>query len=250
MKAMILAAGVGSRLRPLTDSVPKALVEIDRVPMLEIAARRLRAAGFDELIVNAHHHAQKVADFCADLAKRLGIRIEVSREDELLLDTGGGLKKASWFFNDGKPFLVHNADVLSDLDLARLMAAHKKSRALATLVVRRRPTTRPLIFSAAGKLERRGKEGERGMQFCGIYAVSPRLFEKLTEDGVFSITDAFLRLAAEGASIKALPFEGYWADIGDPEKLTLARKYALAHPEAARPDAPPPAPAPAEETEP
>jgi NDP-sugar pyrophosphorylase family protein len=239
MKAMILAAGVGSRLRPLTDTVPKALIEIDRVPMLEITARRLQAAEVTELIVNAHHHAQMVADFCGGLARRLGLRIEVSREDDLLLDTGGGLKKASAFFDDGKPFLVHNADVLSDLDLAQLMAAHKKSRALATLVVRRRPTTRPLIFSKAGKLERRGKEGELGMQFCGIYAVSPRLFEKLTEDGVFSITDAFLRLAAEGASIKAFPFEGFWADIGDPEKLTRARKYALAHPETARPGQPP-----------
>jgi NDP-sugar pyrophosphorylase family protein len=234
MKAMILAAGVGSRLRPLTDTVPKALVEIHNVPMLSITARRLQAAGVTEIVVNAHHHAQKVADHCALLAKELGIRIEVSREDDLLLDTGGGLKKASSFFDDGKPFLVHNADVLSDLDLAALTAAHKKSRALATLAVRRRPTTRPLIFSDAGKLLRRGKEGELGMQFCGIYALSPKIFEKLTEDGVFSITDAFLRLAQEGASIRAFPFDGYWADIGDPEKLTLARKYAVSHPEVVR----------------
>lgn len=229
MKAMILAAGIGSRLRPLTDTVPKALIEIDRVPMLELTARRLQAAKVTELIVNAHHHAPMVADYCAGLGKRLGLRIEVSREDDLLLDTGGGLKKASWFFDDDKPFLVHNVDVLSELDLGALMAAHKKSRALATLAVRRRPTTRPLIFSDAGKLLRRGKEGELGMQFCGIYALSPKIFEKLTEDGAFSIIDPFLRLASEGASIRAFPFEGYWADIGDPEKLSRARKYALAH---------------------
>lgn len=228
MKALILAAGVGSRLRPLTDETPKALIEVGGKPMLEHVALRLKAAGATELIVNAHHHAQKVADACARLAKALGLRIEVSREDELLLDTGGGLKKAAWFFSDGKPFLVHNADVLSDIDLSALLAAQASSKALATLAVMDRPTKRKLSFAADGRLLGRSgegdQEGSRAYGFCGIYSVSPALFPLLDEAGVFSITDTFVRLAASGVDLRSFVCDGrYWADIGDVEKLAAAR---------------------------
>lgn len=236
LKGMILAAGVGSRLRPLTDRIPKALIEVGGVPMLEIVARRLRAAGVTDLVVNAHHHAQLVADFAAGLKERLGFaRVDVTREDALLLDTGGGLLNARELLDEPAPFLLHNADVLSDVDLAALLQAHERSGALATLAVRRRPTKRALRFSDDGRLLGRAPEGERGMAFCGIHAISPALFGKLTETGVFSITDAYARLAAEGADIRAFVCDqNYWADIGGPEKLTEARKYALAHPDIVR----------------
>src|SRR6186997_1223059 len=136
MKALILAAGVGSRLKPLTDETPKALLPVGGVPMLERALVRLKAAGVKSFVVNAHHHAQKTADFCADLSRRHGVPVSVSREDDLLLDTGGAIKKASALLKGRDPFFVHNADVLTDLDLRALFKAHKDSGALATLSVR------------------------------------------------------------------------------------------------------------------
>jgi MurNAc alpha-1-phosphate uridylyltransferase len=228
MRAMILAAGIGSRLRPLTDETPKALLDVGGKSMLEHAARRLQSAGAEALIVNAHHHAQKVADACARLAKQLKLPIEVSREDELLLDTGGGLKKASWFFEGGRPFLVHNADVLSDIDLRGLMTAQHSSKALATLAVMERPSSRKLSFTKDGRLIGRAgpadSEDSRPRAFCGVYAVSPTLFPLLEEAGVFSITDAFVRLAQAGVEIGSFNCDGrYWADIGTPEKLAAAR---------------------------
>lgn len=226
MKAMILAAGVGSRLRPLTDEVPKALVEVGGMPMLEAVARRLQAAKVTELIVNVHHHAEKVVRFCEPLSKRLRLPIAVSREDDLLLDTGGGIKNAEWFFDPGQSFLVHNADVLSDVDLRALWTAHAKSGALATLAVMERPSKRLLAFSPDGRLLGRAAEGQPGLAFCGIYALSSRLFPLMTETGVFAITDALVRLAAAGEKILAFRHGGYWADIGDARKLEAARERA------------------------
>lgn len=216
MKAMVLAAGVGSRLRPLTDATPKALVDIGGKSMLERVVERLRAAGASDIIVNAHHHADQVEA----AAKRLGLA--VSREDDALLDTGGGLKKAAWFFDDGKPFLVHNVDVVSDLDLRRLYAAHA---GLATLAVRDRPTTRFLVFRD-GRLVSRDEPGER-LGFDGVQVVSPELLKRLTESGAFSLTQAYLRLAKEGADIRAFRSDKWtWLDIGTPEKLEQARSLA------------------------
>src|SRR5581483_4653603 len=150
MKAMVFAAGVGSRLRPLTDERPKALVEVGGVSMLEIVVRRLIHAGVDAIVVNVHHFPEKIEAFLK--AKRnFGIRIELSRETELL-ETGGGLKKVARFFDDGRSFLVHNVDVLSDLDLGRLRKAHESQTALATLAVRDRPSARRLLFDERGRL--------------------------------------------------------------------------------------------------
>ncbi len=229
MKAMVLAAGVGSRLRPLTDRIPKALVEVGGLPMLEHVLRRLEAAGVDDVVVNAHAHAQQVADFLA--ARRGRARLTVSREDELLLDTGGGLKKAAAFFDDGKTFLVHNVDVISALDLRALGDSQRAGEALATLFVQDRPSKRQLLFSKDGfLLGRAGADaappGAKAFSFGGIHAVSPALFPLLTEQGVFSITDAYVRLAREGAKIRAFPSGCYWADIGDAAKLEAARERA------------------------
>jgi NDP-sugar pyrophosphorylase family protein len=232
MKAMILAAGRGTRLKPLTDTRPKALIEIDGVPMLEITLRRLAAAGTREVIVNTHHFADQVRAFIDSRgAPHFGLwRIAVSEERDLL-DTGGGLMKASWFFDDTMPFLVHNVDVLSDVDLAAFITAHTESGALATMAAMPRETERPLLFDSHGLLAGRGTpaspklvraiEGEPvALGFCGIHAISPAIFPLITERGAFSIVDAWLRLAAQGARIRAGRIDGArWRDCGRREDL-------------------------------
>ncbi len=200
MKAMVLAAGLGTRLRPLTDDRPKALVEVGGRTMLEITLERLRAFGVREAIVNVHHYADMVIEYLR-AHENFGMRIEVSREEELL-DTGGGLKKAAWFFlEDGvnEPFLVHNVDVVSTIDLAQLVRAHNDRQALATLAVQDRATSRYLLFDGEGQLcgRRAGLDGTpemvrdcvdaRALAFAGIHVLSPRLLTRMSEEGAFSI---------------------------------------------------------------
>ncbi len=232
------AAGVGSRLRPLTDKTPKALIPVAGVAAIERVISRLRAAGADSFVVNAHHHAAKVAEFCAELSRRVGAPIAVSREDELLLDTGGGLKKAAPLLRGSQAFFMHNADILTDLDLRALYAAHARSGALATLAVARGAGARAYLFDAHGRLvghDDRGNTtwargpvpGARRLHFDGVHAISPELLDRITESGVFSITKTYLRLAAEGADIRAWSAEPRaWHDIGTPENLRAAERWA------------------------
>jgi NDP-sugar pyrophosphorylase family protein len=150
MKAMILAAGLGTRLRPLTDNRPKALVEISGRTLLEITLSRLRSFGVREVIINVHHFADMIAGYLK-AKNNFGMRIEISRED-VLLDTGGGLKKAAWFFLEessrlDEPFILHNVDVISTIDLPRMLQFHKEHHALATLAVQDRETSRYLLFN-------------------------------------------------------------------------------------------------------
>src|SRR5258707_6738987 len=150
MKAMILAAGLGTRLRPLTDNRPKALVELSGRALLEITLSRLRTFGVTEVIVNVHHFADQVIDYLKS-HNNFNMRIEISRED-VLLDTGGGLKKAAWFFLEDssrldEPFLLHNVDVISAIDLRAMLQFHTENQALATLAVQDRETSRPLLFN-------------------------------------------------------------------------------------------------------
>ncbi|MGH9589281.1 MAG: nucleotidyltransferase family protein, partial [Terracidiphilus sp.] len=223
MKAMVLAAGLGTRLRPLTNDRPKALVTVGGRTLLEIALLTLRLFGVDEAIVNVHHFADTICDYL-DENGNFGMRIEISHEKELL-DTGGGLKKAAWFFlEDGgaeanEPFIVHNVDVLSTIDLARMMRQHAEQGALATLAVQQRETSRYLLFDESGQLcgRRNGRDGREEMArleahaqalaFCGIHVISPRLLRYLAgemrEEGAFSIIDAYLHLAARGEKIAA-----------------------------------------------
>lgn len=232
MKAMVFAAGFGTRLKPLTDTRPKALVEIDGVPLLEITLKRLAAAGTREVIVNTHHFAGQVRAFIESRSpESFGLwRIAISEEDELL-DTGGGLKKAAWFFDDTMPFLAHNVDVLSDIDLAAFITAHTESGALASLAAMPRETSRPLLFDADNKLVGRvttggpklvrSIDGEPvALGFCGIHAISPALFPHISETGSFSIIDAYLRLASHGVNINAGRVDGAkWRDCGCREDL-------------------------------
>lgn len=243
MKAMVLAAGLGTRLRPLTNDRPKALVTVAGRTLLEITLERLRAFGVTEAIVNTHHHAEMIADYLAAQGN-FGMRIEISREHELL-DTGGGLKQAAWFFlEDGslgnksdEPFLVHNVDVISNIDLGVLLRFHKQQGALATLAVQDRSTSRYLLFDEQARLcgRRAGLDGEpelvrpvarpQSLAFSGIHAISPRIFAKLQEQGAFSIVSAYLRLAGEGEYIAAFRADQYrWRDLGRPEHLAQAER--------------------------
>ena len=243
MKAMILAAGLGTRLRPLTDDRPKALVTVAGRTMLEIALARLRSFGVGEVIVNTHHFAEKISEYLAAKAN-FGMHIEISNE-EALLDTGGGLKKAAWFFLDDKrpedpslaPFILHNVDVISAIDIAGMVEAHKKSGALATIAVMDRETSRHLLFDEKGLLcgRRKGREGEpemaraarnvRALAFCGIHVISPRIFSLMTEAGAFSIIDVYLRLAAQGETIAGFQTDGaYWRDLGRAEHVSAAAR--------------------------
>jgi len=236
MKAMILAAGVGSRLRPLTDEIPKALLDVGGAPLIERVIRRLESAGVTELVVNLFHLGDRIVEFLASKGD-FGLRIEFTREAELL-DTGGGLKNAAWFFDDGRPFFLHNVDVLSDIDLEGLLGFHQEVGALATLAVQRRPSSRQLLFDRDGLL--RGRESPEGVEwakgpvsgverlaFAGIHVIDPAIFPKMTETGVFPIIRTYLRLAGEGERIVACRADGrYWQDIGSPEKLEQARTRA------------------------
>jgi mannose-1-phosphate guanylyltransferase len=238
MKAMILAAGLGTRLRPLTNDRPKALVEVAGRTLLELSICRLRSFGIRELIINVHHFADLVIAYLK-ANDNFGIRIEVSREDELL-DTGGGLQKAAWFFLEdaqsaAEPFLLHNVDVISTIDLARLVEDHRKTEALATLAVQDRPTSRPLLFDDQlqlcgrrtppdGKTELvRSSSSLVALAFSGIQVISPRLLATMHEDGAFSIINTYLQAAARRE--KVLGFradEYYWRDLGRPDNVNQA----------------------------
>lgn len=230
MKAMILAAGLGTRLRPLTDDRPKALVEVGGRTLLEIAVARLNSFGIREVIINVHHFADMIVDYLK-ANDSFGMRIDVSRE-EVLLDTGGGLKRAAHFFlrnssSSEEPFILHNVDVISTIDLQHMAEFHAENGALATLAVQERQTTRYLLFDEHLQLCGRkiGRNGESEMvrrspqttalAFSGVHVISPRLFPLMTEEGVFSIIAPYLRLAAGGEKILAFRSDEYqWRDLG------------------------------------
>jgi mannose-1-phosphate guanylyltransferase len=263
MKAMILAAGLGTRLRPLTDTRPKALVEINGRTLLEITVSRLRTFGVTEAIVNVHHFADMVADYLKT-KNNFNMRIEISREDDVLLDTGGGLKKAAWFLHEelshsspgpnvsavpDEPFLLHNVDVISTIDLAAMLQFHTQHRALATLAVQARDSSRQLLFNDELQLSGRRAEVHSStsslevplvtshwpipesakssplhpLAFSGIHVISPRLLPLLTESGPFSIIDSYLRLSSQDQRILAFRHDNsYWRDLGKPADLAQA----------------------------
>jgi len=236
MKAMILAAGLGTRLRPLTNDRPKALVEVAGHTLLEITLRRLASFGIREVIVNVHHLTDMVVDYLKK-NDNFGMRVEVSRED-VLLDTGGGLKQAEWFFlQDGpaqEPFLLHNVDVISTIDFARMLQFHHDHNALATLAVQQRETSRHLLFDDRNQLcgrqtganapeMVRPSRQTQALAFSGVHMISPKLLSLITEQGVFSIVTTYLRLAAEGHRILGFRAnEYYWRDLGKAENITQA----------------------------
>lgn len=236
MDAMILAAGFGTRLRPITEHTPKALVRVGGVPMLERIARRLVAAGADRLIINIHHHAEQVRSFVEE-RDGFGVEVRISEEQPAPLETGGGLLAAREHFREDGPFLLHNVDVVCSADLGRLYRAHVESGALATLAVSDRESPRVLRFDERGLQARvdhrtgvveaaRPLSGEaRELAFAGIHVIGPELFDRMEERGAFSIIGPYLRLA--GAGERILPHDisrDLWLEIGDPDRLERARR--------------------------
>ena len=237
---MILAAGLGTRLRPLTDERPKALVDVGGRTMLEITLSRLRAFDIRDVIINVHYFADMIVEYLKK-NQNFGMHIEVSRED-VLLDTGGGLKKAAGFFLEDPrdfetPFIMHNVDVISTIDFRRMAQFHNENQALATLGVQDRETSRYLLFDEryqlCGRRTVRDQKDElvrpsqstQALAFSGIHIISPRLLELMLEDGVFSIITAYLRLAAEGEKILAFQADDYyWRDMGRPDDVLQAAR--------------------------
>lgn len=237
MKAMIFAAGLGARLKPLTDSTPKALIPIAGKPMLEHVILKLKAAGFDQIVINIHHLGDQITDFLA-ANQNFGLHIDISDERDYLLDTGGGIKKAECFLQGNEPFLIHNVDIMSNVDLLQLYNHHRETNSLATLLVSQRNTSRYLLFNKENKLcgWRNHETGEvksyypyfdpeqyDEYAFGGIHVISPEIFNWMEEwTGKFSIINFYLSICAR-TNIQAYPAENLrLLDIGKPDTLAKA----------------------------
>ena len=236
---MIFAAGLGTRLKPLTDHMPKALVPVAGKPMLEHVIEKLKASGFDEIVINIHHFGEQIIDFLKE-KDNFGIRIWISDESEELLDTGGGIKKAAPYFDE--PFLVHNADILSNIDLKAMYNYHLTSSNDATLLVSPRKTVRYLLFDEGNRLQgwvnkdtlQTKPEGfvyhpevQKEYAFGGIHVISPTLF-KYMEDGwtgKFSIMDFYLRTCHEAQLGGYVKEDLQLIDIGKPDTLAKAEDF-------------------------
>ncbi len=224
MEGFILAAGLGTRLRPLTNDRPKALVEVGGMTLLERTIRRLEEAGIRHIVVNVHHFADKVIDFVNTHTWQA--KIDISDERDLLLDTGGGLKHAAPLFSGRDNILIHNVDILSDLDLQEVERRHRSEGNLVTLCVSRRQTKRLLAFDERGLLVGRADEG---LAFSGISIVSPELFALLPEaDRPYPVIDEYIRLSQAGHRIGAyLHDPAHWLDVGKPETLKQAEQWTV-----------------------
>lgn len=236
MKAMILAAGLGTRLKPYTNNIPKALVKINNRTLLEHVIFNLKNQGVKEIIINVHHYAEKIINY-VEKKNQFEIHIEFSVEPELL-DTGGGLKKAAWFFNDQCPFIVHNVDVLSGLNIREMLKFHEQSNALVTLAVRQRNTSRYFLFDENKRLSgwqniSKGEQQIIGNQqkkllpysFMGIHIISPQIFNTFPQNEKFSIVKFYLKIA-EKKIISGFQADKYfWLDCGKPENLKQAKKF-------------------------
>ena len=236
MKAMIFAAGLGTRLKPITDFIPKALVEVNGEPILGYQIRRLASFGFTTIVVNVHHHAAKVKAFLSSF-EIAGVEVLISDESDQLLDTGGGLWKAADLLGGNEPFLVHNVDILSNISLAEVYNRHIQSDALASLVVSNRESSRRFLFNTDGLLRgwENSKTGERKLPcseidnlipaaFSGIHVVTPDIFSHHHQSGAFSIVDVYLSLCSL-YPIRALnPSDSLILDIGTIPKLEEANR--------------------------
>lgn len=235
MKAIIFAAGLGTRLGDMTRTRPKALADINGRTMLELTAEKLVGAGFDDLIVNIHHHPEQMLEEIEKLRGK-GYAITVSDERDELLDTAGGLYRARSFFAD-EPFLAHNVDEFTDLDLPGMYRQHIASGALATLAVRHRPGNRMLLTDASGRVrgwrnnatkeEILAVETSRKLEevgFSGIQVLSPAIFD-LMQEGIYSLTSLYLMLAKNHLIMTCLHDYGYWFDCGTPQNLAKIRAH-------------------------
>ncbi len=232
---MILAAGMGKRLGRITETIPKALVEIDGKSILQMAVEKCTSSGFDDIIINVYHLADMIGKEVFKL-KQKGFRITISDERPELLETGGGLYRAKNFF-DKNPFLLYNADIVTDLDLAALYNFHLQKDGLATLAVRNRSGNRYFLINSAGLVrgwcnkatgERIVADNNLGklteISFCGIHIIDPVIFNYMSE-GIYSMTALYLKLVSEFNIYTYRYDDGYWGDIGTPESLENIRNF-------------------------
>lgn len=246
MKAMIFAAGLGTRLRPLTNDRPKALVEIGGKTMLERVIVKLAEAGFDDITINIHHFGEKILEFL-EKNRNFGLDIHVSDERDMLLDTGGGILKAQPFLDGNEPFLVHNADILTNLDLQAMYDYHMENGAMATVLVKKRKTSRYFVFDKKYCLngwinkstgETRPthfsyKKGMNELAFGGIHVISPSIFHELEHysqgQSKFSITPFYVDECNNHIIKGYVQQEPYtWLDVGKPETLAQAEEMVMA----------------------
>jgi NDP-sugar pyrophosphorylase family protein len=236
MKAMIFAAGRGERLKPLTNHTPKALVELNGIPLIERVIQKLIKHGISEIIINVHYLAEQIIDFL-ESKNNFGIRIEISDETDLLLDTGGGLKKASWFFDDQVPFILYNTDIISNIDINQMFEQHTSGNVIATLAVRNRISSRYFLFNDDNELcgwkntkthqeiIRTKSDQLYPYAFSGVHIVSPEIFNHLPTEECYSIVNTYLKLSKKFKILAYLHNSNYWFDIGDSVKLKEAEEY-------------------------
>ncbi len=236
MKAFILAAGLGTRLKPITDSKPKALVELNGVPLIEHLLLKLISHGFNSVIINVHHYADQVIEFIKS-KKSFGIEIEFSNESGLLLDTGGGLKNVKWFFNNNQPFLIHNVDIFSNIDLNDLNSYHTDNNSIATLAVQKRNASRYFLFdkeknlcgwvnekTGETKITRKASGELYRFAFSGIQIVEPEIFDYMLTHDVFSLVDLYLSIASKHRITYFDHSNSIFVDLGKKENLIEAEK--------------------------
>jgi NDP-sugar pyrophosphorylase family protein len=236
MKALIFAAGLGTRLKPLTDNTPKALVKVAGKPMLQIVIEKLKKQGINQFIINIHHFGEQITEFLKT-SNNFNCQIEISDERSKLLDTGGGLKKAEKFLMDEDYFLVHNADIYSEISIAEMETVHRVSGALATLAVKNRQSTRKLGFdenkllaawknNATGEeiISRKPKGKINYLAFSGIHIINTNIFKYLPEEKKYSITPEYLKLSAKH-KIRAFEHCEPIFDLGTTERIAECEKY-------------------------
>ena len=234
---MILAAGMGTRLGHLTEKLPKALIRVNKIPLIAHVINRLKNFGITEIIINVHHFAHLISEYLKK-ERNFGIHIELSHES-VLLDTGGGLKNASWFFDDDHPFILHNVDVISDLNLSAMVEYHIKNKSLATLAVRARESSRYLLFNDDNLLigwkshthqkmikSYTMSEKRKALSFMGIHVISPAIFSMFPTQDTFSILDVYINCAAYDKRVIAFNANPYfWIDLGRPDRIAIAERY-------------------------
>jgi N-acetyl-alpha-D-muramate 1-phosphate uridylyltransferase len=239
MKALILAAGTGNRLKPLTDQTPKALVKINNYPLLEIVIRRLAGAGIKSLVINVHHFSDQIIDFIRS-QENFGLEINISDESDELLDTGGAVKKAREFFRGEDNILVHNVDILSNLRINDLVSYHNEKEALVTLAVKDRPTSRSLLVEASGRLcgwefpekklsilTRDNRKGLKTKAFSGVYVFSAKLLDKFPEESVFGFMPWILNLASTEKILTWDQSPSFWYEAGRPDSIAKAARSLI-----------------------
>lgn len=233
---MIFAAGLGTRLKPWTDNHPKALAPVNGKPLLQRNIEYLKNYGIENFVINVHHFADQVVSFL-EKQNHFGCNITISHELGEPLETGGGLKKATPYLVDSNPFVVMNADILTDLDLSALLTFHQQHKPLVTLAVTNRQSSRVFLFNNQHSLcgwrniqtgqERMAKPESNTIAkaFSGIHIIEPAIFPLLTEEGKFSLVDLYLRLAKEFTILGYDHSGGILIDVGKPESIAVAEQY-------------------------